>query len=90
MFLHPAVLQISLVIFIATLFRSAFGFGESLVAVPLLAIWLPLDIAVPLSVMVSIAIAGFVVVQNRKMIHQFYKWVYGALFGIGLFLFLIQ
>jgi uncharacterized membrane protein YfcA len=69
MFLHPAIIQISLVVFIATLFRSAFGFGESLVAVPLLAIWLPLDMAVPLSVMVSITIAGFVVVQDRKMIH---------------------
>ena len=62
-------IHILLVIFIATLFRSAFGFGESLVAVPLLALWLPLNIAVPLSVLVSVSIAGVVVVQDWKKIH---------------------
>jgi uncharacterized protein len=33
------------VILIATVIRSAFGFGEALVAVPLLAFWLPLPVA---------------------------------------------
>ncbi len=57
------------VIFIATVFRSAFGFGESLIAVPLLAIWLPLNIAVPLSVLISVTIAAIVVVQDWNKIH---------------------
>lgn len=57
------------VIFIAALFRSAFGFGESLIAVPLLAIWLPLNIAVPLSVLISVTIAGIVVIQDWNKIH---------------------
>ena len=60
---------ILLVIFIATVFRSAFGFGESLIAVPLLAIWLPLQVAVPLSVLVSVSVAGVVVIQDWKKIH---------------------
>jgi uncharacterized membrane protein YfcA len=68
-FWDPVLLQIALIIFIATVFRSAFGFGESLVAVPLLALFMPMDRAVPLSVLVSVSIAAFVVVQDRKMIH---------------------
>ena len=37
--------------FIATLIRSAFGFGEALVAVPLLAFRMPLPVAAPLAVL---------------------------------------
>jgi uncharacterized membrane protein YfcA len=61
--------HILIVIFIATVFRSAFGFGESLIAVPLLALWMPLNVAVPLSVLVSITIAGIVVIQDWDKIH---------------------
>jgi uncharacterized membrane protein YfcA len=57
------------IVFIATVFRSAFGFGESLIAVPLLALWIPLDVAVPLSVLISITIAGIVVIQDWNKIH---------------------
>jgi hypothetical protein len=67
--LNSITISILSVIFIATLFRSAFGFGESLVAVPLLALWVPLNVAVPLSVLVSVTIAGVVVIQDWKKIH---------------------
>lgn len=67
--LNSIIVSILSVIFIATLFRSAFGFGESLVAVPLLAVWVPLNVAVPLSVLVSVTIAGVVVIQDWKKIH---------------------
>jgi hypothetical protein len=63
------ILPVALIIFVATVFRSAFGFGESLVAVPLLALVMPLQVAVPLSVLISVTIAGFVVVQDHKKIH---------------------
>jgi hypothetical protein len=33
------------IIFVATLIRSAFGFGEALVAVPLLALLMPIEVA---------------------------------------------
>ena len=55
--------------FIATLIRSTFGFGEALVAVPLLAFYIPLNVAAPLAVLVSITVAGIVVVQDWKKIH---------------------
>ena len=46
------------IVFFATFIRSAFGFGEALVAVPLLVLYLPLTIAAPLAVLISITIAA--------------------------------
>lgn len=64
------------IIFSATLFRSTFGFGESLIAVPLLVLLIPMEIAVPLSVLISILVAAFVVIQDRKQIHfNSAKWL---------------
>lgn len=72
--------------FIATLVRSTFGFGESLVAVPLYVLFLPPAFAVPLSVLMSILVAFVVVVQDHSKIH-FYsaKWlILPAIPGIPL------
>jgi uncharacterized membrane protein YfcA len=41
---HPTA-YVMLVVFVATLIRSTFGFGEALVAVPLLALTLPIELA---------------------------------------------
>ena len=54
------------VIFVATLIRSALGFGEALVAVPLLAMRLRLSIAVPLAVLVSVSMAAVIVLQDWR------------------------
>jgi uncharacterized membrane protein YfcA len=80
-----------LVVFVATLIRSTFGFGEALVAVPLLAFFIPLNVAAPLAVLVSITIAAVVVVQDWKHIHlRSSGWlVFSTLFGIPLGLLLL-
>jgi hypothetical protein len=71
--LLAAIIAIS---FVATLVRSTFGFGESLVAVPLFVLFVPLDIAVPLSVLISIFVALVVVVQDHREIHfNSAKWL---------------
>src|SRR5579862_9472031 len=84
-------LQVVLIVFVATLIRSAFGFGEALVAVPLLAFFIPLEVAAPLAVLVSITIAAIVVVQDWKKIHvRSTGWlVLSTLFGIPLGLLLL-
>lgn len=56
-------------LFIATLVRSAFGFGEALVAVPLLTFWIPLQSAAPLAVLASVTVALIVVAQDWRHIH---------------------
>jgi len=92
MFLNTITINILSVIFIATIFRSAFGFGESLIAVPLLALWLPLNVAVPLSVLVSVTIAGVVVVQDWRKIHfrSAGGLIFYTLIGIPLGIWLMQ
>lgn len=84
-------IYILVIVFIATLVRSTFGFGESLIAVPLLAFLLPIETAVPLSVLISVIIAAIVVVQDRKQIHfRSAKWlILFAALGIPIGLFLL-
>lgn len=74
------------IVFVATVIRSAFGFGEALVAVPLLAFFLPLTVAAPLAVLLSITIAAVVVVQDWKHIHlgSAAGLVVATVFGIPL------
>jgi uncharacterized protein len=57
------------IVFLATLIRSAFGFGEALIAVPLLAFCMPLTVAAPLAVLLSVTVAAVVVAQDWRHIH---------------------
>lgn len=84
-------LQVLLVLLVATLIRSAFGFGEALLAVPLLALRLPIQVAAPLAVLVSITIAAVIVVQDREKIHVLSaRWLLlSTLAGIPLGLILL-
>lgn len=68
-----------------------FGFGEALVAVPLLAFCLPISVAAPLAVLLSITIAAIVVIQDWNKIHlESTGWlVFSTLFGIPLGLLLL-
>jgi uncharacterized membrane protein YfcA len=80
------------VLFLATFIRSALGFGEALVAVPLLALTLPVQTAAPLAVLVSITVAVIVVIQDWRSIHlRSAGWlVVSTLFGIPLGLLLLK
>lgn len=70
------IVFVLIISFIASLVRSTFGFGESLVAVPLLLFFLPVGVAVPLSVLLSIVIALVVIIQDHKKIHfRSAKWL---------------
>ena len=57
------------VLFLATFIRSAFGFGEALIAVPLMALMMPVNVAAPVAVLVSITVAAIVVIQDWRSIH---------------------
>jgi len=74
--MYTVFLYIFVISFIATLVRSTFGFGESLVAVPLLSIFIPLGVAVPLSVLISVLVALVVVIQDHSKIQlNSAKWL---------------
>lgn len=89
--MDPITIYILAIVFIATLVRSTFGFGESLVAVPLLILFIPIETAVPFSVLISIFIAAVIVVQDRKQIHfHSAKWLLlFAVLGIPIGLLLL-
>jgi hypothetical protein len=89
--MNATALHVLIVVFVATLFRSAFGFGEALIAVPLLALFLPLKVAAPLAVLVSITIAAVVVAQDWRKIHlRSTGWLVGStLIGIPVGLLLL-
>lgn len=84
--------EVVAVLFLATFIRSALGFGEALVAVPLLALTLPVQVAAPLAVLVSITVAVVVVIQDWRNIHiRSAGWlVLSTLFGIPLGLLLLK
>jgi uncharacterized membrane protein YfcA len=87
-----AIVLVLGVVFLATLIRSAFGFGEALVAVPLLALLIPIKVAVPLAVLLSISVAGVIVVQDRDKVHIGSAWrlVLASLAGIPLGVLLLE
>jgi uncharacterized membrane protein YfcA len=62
-------IEVCAVLFFASATRSSLGFGEALVSVPLLALLMPVEVAAPLAVLVSITIALVAVLQDWRHIH---------------------
>lgn len=90
--MNSTTIQILAVLFLATFIRSALGFGEALIAVPLLALVMPVQVAAPLAVLVSITVALIVVIQDWRNVHvRSAGWlVLSTLFGIPLGLLLLK
>jgi uncharacterized membrane protein YfcA len=90
MFVDQTTLWVVAVICLATVIRSAFGFGEALVAVPLLALIIPVEVAAPLAVLVSVTVAGVILLQDWREVHAgsagrlILATVFGIPFGLLL------
>lgn len=80
------------VFFVATTVRSAFGFGEALIAVPILALILPVQVATPIAVLASITVALIVVLQDWRHVHarSAVRLVLSTVLGIPLGLLLLK
>ena len=85
-------LEVLAIIFVATFIRSAFGFGEALVAVPLLALIIPIEVAAPVAVLISITVSVVSVAQDWRHIHmRSAGWLFvSTLLGIPLGLWLLS
>jgi uncharacterized membrane protein YfcA len=77
---------VAVVVFAATLIRSTFGFGEALIAVPLLALRIPVAIAAPLAVLISVVVAAVIVAFEWRRVdfRSAAGLVVASLFGIPL------
>ncbi len=86
MIVDLTTLAVLAVVGLATVIRSAFGFGEALVAVPLLALFVPVEVAAPLAVLVSVTVAGLVLIQDWHQVHTASAWrlVASTMIGIPL------
>jgi uncharacterized protein len=84
--LHSTAAYVIAVVFVATLVRSTLGFGEALIAVPLLALRIPVGVAAPLAVLVSVVVAGAIVAQDWRGVHcrAAAGLIVASLFGIPL------
>jgi uncharacterized protein len=65
----PTIPVVVAAVFCATLVRSALGFGEALIAVPLMAFVLPVATAAPVAVLVSITVALVVLIGDWRDVH---------------------
>lgn len=83
---EPMMLPVLAVLFLATVIRSALGFGEALVAVPLLALLIPVEVAAPVAVLVSVTVAGLILLQDWRHVHPGGAWrlIVSTFFGIPL------
>jgi uncharacterized membrane protein YfcA len=84
-------LFVILIVLLATGVRATFGFGESLLAVPLLAFCMPVQTAAPLAVLLSITVATVILIQDWKKIHfgSALSWLVATCFGIPMGLMLL-
>ncbi len=80
------------VFFLASLIRSTFGFGEAIVAVPLLALLVPVKVAAPVAVMASVTVALIVLVQDWNKVHarSAVRLVLSTMLGIPLGLIVLR
>jgi uncharacterized membrane protein YfcA len=70
------------VLFLATFVRTTFGFGEALIAVPLLALCVPITVATPLAVAISVLVAVVALVRDWRHVdlHNA-SWLVGSSFA---------
>src|SRR5690242_7738588 len=80
------------ILFFATLIRAMLGFGEALIAVPLLALLMPIDQAAPLAVLVSITIALVILALDWRQVHfrSAGSLLISTLFGIPIGLWMLS
>jgi uncharacterized membrane protein YfcA len=80
-----------MILFLATLIRSAFGFGQALIAVPLLALFMPAAVAAPIAALSSITAAAVILAQDRADVdvRSAVRLVLPTLVGIPLGLLLL-
>lgn len=90
--LEPEIIAVAAVLFLSTLFRSTFGFGDAMVALPLLWMFVDVQFARPLIAAVSVVIAAMIVLTDwRRIQWRSALWLIGwSLPGIPLGHFALQ
>jgi uncharacterized membrane protein YfcA len=86
------LLLISLILFVSSLIRTAFGFGAGLTAMPLLLLLISIKVAAPVVAVMSMTIALFIIIRDRQAISykEAWKMILFAVLGVPIGLFLMK
>lgn len=80
------LIYIIIILFFSTLIRSTFGFGDALVAMPLLALVVDMKLATPLVAIIAALIAVYIFIGNRQKIKfsEIWRLIIPTLIGIPI------
>lgn len=86
------VLVILFIVFISTLTRSTFGFGDALIAMPLLVFFIDIKIATPLIALIAFIIAISILIKNWRDVEFKSAWrlIIASLIGIPIGLWYLE
>lgn len=86
------IIVFCVIIFLAGFVRTTFGFGAGLIAMPLLLMFIPIRTAAPIIAVISLIVAGFLLIKshNKIEIHKSWKLILAGIVGIPVGLFLLQ
>lgn len=84
--LGPPTIVILVIVFLSTFTRSTFGFGDALIAMPLLAMTVGMQIATPLVALIASTIALTILTKNWRSVRIASAWrlVVSSLLGIPI------
>jgi uncharacterized membrane protein YfcA len=91
MIIDPVVIAVIAIVFVAAAVSSTFGFANALIAMPLLALMIDLDIARPLVALVALTIAVVIVLTDWRHVAFSSAWrlVVSSLVGVPVGFFLL-
>ncbi|HAF28260.1 MAG TPA: sulfite exporter TauE/SafE family protein [Bacteroidales bacterium] len=80
------IIIVLFIVFISTLTRSTFGFGDALIAMPLLVLFIDIKIATPLIALIAFFIAISILIRNWKRVEFKSAWrlIISSLIGIPI------
>ncbi len=84
--METTVILVLLTLFLSSLVRSSLGFGDALVAMPILTLIVPFDIARPLVALLSLCMALVILIQDHRDMDYTSTWKLsvGAIIGVPL------
>ncbi len=83
---HEATPFVLAVLFCSTLHRATFGFGDALIAMPLLSLFIAVELATPLVALVSLTGAAIILARDWRGVARgdALRLIVAALFGVPL------
>ena len=86
MHLEPSTIIVLAIVFLSTLTRSTFGFGDALIAMPLLTMAVGIQAATPLVALIASTIAITILARNWRRVNVASAWrlVVSSLLGIPI------